>query len=164
MHFLHGDVDDCALARAGGAGRDGHELAEERALRAPHLALSHRRSGTCCAFVPGSAPLPWQRSHGSSSLQRDRLLHAGRDLLERELHGELDVAARALCPAGVRRAAPNRSPESAEAAEVAHEDAERFGEIDVVEPAAAAAAQPGFTVAIVRGALVADRAARRTPR
>ena len=55
--------------------------------------------------------------------------------------------------------------EAAQAAEVAHEDVERFGQIDVVEAEAAArAAEPGLAVAIVGRALLRDRAGPRTPR
>ncbi len=47
------------------------------------------------------------------------------------------------------------SAEPAHSAEVAHEDAERLGEIDVVEATAAATAQTRLAVAIVRRALLA---------
>ena len=73
-------------------------------------------------------------------LRVERLLHAGRDFLQRQLDGELDVASGAAVPLPTSAARPNRSPESAEGAEVAHEDAERFGEIDVMESTAAGGA------------------------
>ena len=49
---------------------------------------------------------------------------------------------------------PNSSLEAAEAAEVAHENAERLGEVDVMESAATAAAQSRLAVTIVRRALL----------
>src|SRR6185437_523033 len=139
-------------AVTGRAGRHGDELPEERALRAPHLAdartsRAHLRLRSW--FGPGAlAPIA-----RIEETDRDLLVDARRDVGEREWHSHLHVLAgtRTVAVAACRRA--EHLLQSAEPAEIPHEDPERLGEVDVVK-AAAAAAQAGFAVAIVRRALL----------
>ena len=138
--------------RAGGARRDADELAEEGALRAPHLAAA-AAGGADDGLRARLRALPLAPVARVEDLERHRLLDAGRHLGEGQLHGELEVRAGARAarlPAG----GAEQVAEAGEAAEVAHEDVERLGQVHVVEPAGAAAAQPGLTVAIVHRALV----------
>ena len=149
--------DDVALTRARRARRDAHELSEERPLCATHLARA--TTGVAAlrlrALLGARTLAPIARVE---QLRGERLLDAGRDFLERQLHGELHIAATpriARPPAATSAGRTEQVAQPAEAAEVAHEDAERFGEIHVMEAGAAGgAAQPRFTVAVVRGALV----------
>ena len=149
-HFLHGDATMRPSPRHVGHGATvtnwpKNDRCARRTSPLP-LHVAH-----VCGFEPGSAPLPSQRSHGSSSLRLIFFSTPRRDFRERERHRDLDVRAGARTTAA--RASAEQLLEAAEAAEVAHEDAERFGQIDVVE-AAAARPQPRFAIAIVRGALL----------
>ena len=104
-------------------------------------------------LVPGLAPLPSHVAQRSGALSSHGLLDARRHLGERELDRDPHV----LAPARVRPRPPaaEQRLEAADAAEVAHEDVERLGQIHVVEPeAAAGAAEPGLAVAVVGRALL----------
>ena len=90
---------------------------------------------------------------GIQELDRDRLLNAGRDFLKRQPERDADVRARARLRC--TRAATEQIVEAAHPAQIAHEDVERFREIDVMETAASSAPQSRFAVSIVSRALVA---------
>ena len=93
-------------------------------------------------------------------LDRERLLDAVRDLGERQVRDELDVGA------GARRlpAPAEEIAQAAEPPEVAHEDVERIGEIDVRPTAARRTPQSRLAVPVVQSRACRDRGARRTPR
>src|SRR5829696_2937179 len=143
-------LDDLAVAVAGRARSDRDELTEEGALRSTHLALSGTR-GALLGLAAWLRAAAMTAVAGVEHLERDLLLHTGRHLGEREWNGELHVGARARAT----RSLPSTEQilEAGEVSEVAHEDAERLGEIDVVI-AATAAAQPRLAVPVVRGALL----------
>ena len=103
--------------------------------------------------MPGLAPLPSHVAQRSGALNRTVFLTPGGHLGERQLDRHPDV----LAPARVRPRAPaaEQRLEAAHAAEVAHEDVERLGQVDVVEAEpAAGAAEARLAVAIVRRALL----------
>ena len=86
-------------------------------------------------------------------LERDLPIHTGLYLFERERHGDLGVRTRARTSALL--AAAKHVSDSAERAEIAHEDVERLRQIHMVKAGAAtAAAQPRLAVAIVGRALL----------
>ena len=139
------------LAGARGAWRDRDELAEERALRPPHLTGSttgaaRRRLGSRL----GAGPLTLVA--GLEHLERDGLLDTGGHFGQREWQRQLDVgaAARPGTPATSRGA-----EQVTESTEVAHEDVERVGQVHVfVGGLCSAAAQSGLPVSIERRALL----------
>ena len=145
-------LDDRAFALACRAWRDGHELAEERTLRTAHLAAAVARRA-CLRFrsrfrTAAGAPVARLEQLGV-----DLLFDAHRDFGECERDRHLDVRARAYAPAGAPAAEAEHFVQTRERAEVAHEDAERLGEIHVVE-ARSASAEPGFAVTVICRALL----------
>ena len=155
LTFGTGVTDHAALARAAGARRDRHELPEHRARGAPHLAGPATRlagDGVRRRLRPGSAA----RGAAVQGAQPHGLGGAARHLVERELQRDLQVLPPVALAAGPLAAA-EEGVEPAQSAEVAHEDVERLGEIEMREaepPSAGAAAHARHTVAIVGGALL----------
>ena len=80
----------------------------------------------------------------------DGLLGAERDVIERKPYGDADVLAPAFIPMGAPAAEDGLEP--SHATEIAHEDVESLGEVDVVE---SSAPRPDtcFAVPVVRGPL-----------
>src|SRR3989442_792518 len=152
--------DHRSLAAARGTGRDGDELPEHRARVAPHLpGAAARAAGRGPRALLGASALARraaiQRAH-AHGLRRPR-----GDFGQSELERHLQV--RPTVPVARALAAEDRV-EPAEAPEVAHEDVERLGQVEMREAEPALAAPPGarrrtapqarFTVAVVDGALV----------
>src|SRR5262245_332434 len=142
---------DLAFAVARRARRNRHELSEEGPLCAAHFA----------GPVARRAPLRLRARLGAAAvatvarienLDIDLLIDARGDFGQRERDRDLDVGAAARS-AAVARAAPEHLLEATEPAEVAHENAKRLRQIDVVE-SARAATQSGLAVTIVRRALL----------
>ena len=145
--------NDGPLARTRGARRDGEQLAEQRLRLAAHLASAPAGAAglRLRARLGAAAAARRARLEGADA---HRLRGAGGDLVEREPQGDLQVGP---APLVALRAfsAPEQGVEAAQVPEVAHEDAERFGEVEVREAEArAAAAQAGLAVAVVGGAFV----------
>ena len=149
-----GLADHRALARAARARRDGHELAEYRARRAPHLAGS-AAGGAGRGARPVLPAGPAARSAAVQGAQPHRLNGTFRDLVERQLQRDLQIlAALAVAPGALATAEEGIEP--SQPAEVAHEDVERLGEVEVreVEPSRCSAAHARHAVAVVGRALV----------
>ncbi len=148
---LAGLADHGAFAGTGGAWRHRDELPEHAAGRPANLATSAAgaagdRLGALlgAASIAGGAAL--------ETLDLDRPFDTQGDFGERQPDRDPDVLAPPLVRPGPP--APPKS-DSKPPAEVAHEDVERFAEIDVVEPeAAGAGAHAGLAVAIVGRALL----------
>src|SRR6185437_9827659 len=104
-------VDDRALPRAGGARGNAHELPEEGALGAAHFARAVARR----AALGRGARLGSRAFAAIEELERELLVDAGGDFLQRERHGDLDVGAAARAAA---LAAAEHVLEAAESAEV----------------------------------------------
>src|SRR5439155_1726953 len=118
-------------SRTARARRHGHELAEHGAGGAAYLArapagAAGRRAGPVRGARPPArgAPVQGAQAHG--------LRGAFRDLVERQLERDLQVLPPlAVAPAAL--AAAEEGVQSAQASEVAHEDVERLGEVEVRE-------------------------------
>ena len=85
-------LDDASLALAGGTGRNGDELPEERTLRATHFALA----GAGGTLLDSGARLRAAASTlvaGVEDAEAQLLLHPRGDLGEGERHGDLHVGA-----------------------------------------------------------------------
>src|SRR5438309_9525395 len=152
--------DHRSLAAARGTGRDGDELPEHRARVAPHLpGAAARAAGRGPRALLGARAAARraaiQRAH-AHGLRRPR-----GDFGQRELECHLQV--RPTVPVASALAAAEDRVEPAQAPEVAHEDVERLGQVEMREAEPALPAPPGarrtapqarFTVAVVDGALV----------
>src|SRR2546430_699189 len=149
-------ADHAALSRTARARRHGHELAEHGAGGAAYLArapagAAGRRAGPVRGARPPArgAPVQGAQPHG--------LRGTFRDLVERQLERDLQVLP-PLAVAPRALAAAEEGVQSAQAAEVAHENVERLGEVEVceAEPAARRArpAHARHAVPIVGGALL----------
>src|SRR3989441_5718555 len=115
-----GLTDHRALARAAGARRDRHELAEHRARGTPHLAGPATRLAGDRARRP-LRPRPAARGAAVQRAQPHRLGGAARHLVERELQRDLQVLPPVALAAGPPAAA-EEGVETPQAAEDAHED------------------------------------------
>src|SRR5204863_1626741 len=146
--------DDGALSSAGGARRDGEELTEERLRLTTHLPRAPAGPAGC-HVRPRLGAAPPARGARLERLDPHLLRRPGRDLVERQPQGDLQVRPTTDLPLLAPAAAEDRV-EATQVPEVAHEDVERFGEIEVreAEPARAPAPQPGLAVAIVGGPFV----------
>ena len=141
-----------AFSRARGTWGHGEELAEQRLHLAAHLpAAPAGAAGLRLRARFGAAAAA--RGAGLERLEADRLRRAGRDLVQREAQGDLQVRSATLLPLRAL-AAPKQRVEAAQVPEIAHEDTERFGEIEVREAGRPAAAQARLAVAVVGRALV----------
>src|SRR5439155_19219929 len=132
--LVAGQAHHRALARAARARRDRHELAEYRARRSPHLAGS-AAGGAGRGARPVLPAGPAARSAAVQGAQPHRLNGTFRDLVERQLQRDLQIlAALAVAPGALATAEEGIEP--SQPAEVAHEDVERLGEVEVreVEP------------------------------
>src|SRR5258705_191374 len=118
-------ADDGPLTRAGGTGRDGEELAEQRVRLA--AALSAPAAGAALHRLrAGLGPRP--RAFGAvlEALDADRLRRAAGDFGERELQPDLDVVSAAPIPElaapeeGLERSSPAAAAPAPDA-EVPHE-------------------------------------------
>src|SRR3989475_596823 len=153
--------DHRSLAAARGTGRNGDELPEHRARLAPHLpGAAARAAGRGPRALLGARSTARraavQRAHAHG------LRRPGGDLGQRELERPLQV--RPTVPVASALAAAEDRVDPAQAPEVAHEDVERLGQVEMREAEPALAAPPGarrrtapqarFTVAVVDGALV----------
>src|SRR5712691_1862039 len=153
--------DHRALAAASGTRRDGDELPEHRARGAPHLP---RASAAAAGRGPRAllGPRAAARRAAVEGAHAHGLRRPRGDLGQGELEGHLQV--RPTVPVASALAATEDRVEPAQAPEVAHEDVERLGQIEVgeVEPAPPTptgarrrtAPQARFAVAVVDGALI----------
>src|SRR2546426_2252682 len=119
------------LAPAGGTGRDGDELPEHRARVAPHLT-----GAAAGAAGHGLRPLLGARATTRPATIEGAHAHGlrgpGGDLGQGELEGHLQV--RATVPVASALAAAEDRIEPAQVPEVAHEDVERLGQVEMGEP------------------------------
>ena len=107
------------------------------------------------ALVPFLAPVPFAVLAGVQRLELDGAPHAGGHLGQRHLHGDADVLPAPGLALHARRAATEEGLESAEPAEIAHEDVQRLGQVHVVVlEAPAAAPEARLAVAVVGRALL----------
>src|SRR3989442_9797700 len=142
--------DDGPLPRARGARRDGEQLAEQRLRLAAHLAGAAAGAARP-RLRPRLGAAAAARRARLESADADRLRGAGGDLVQGEPQRHLQVGPTPLV-ALRSLAAPEQRIEAAQVPEIAHEDAERFGKVEVREAEARApAAQAGFAVAVVGG-------------
>src|SRR5437899_1343810 len=132
--------DHRSLAAARGTGRDGDELPEHRARLAPHLpGAAARAAGRGPRALLGARSTARraaiQRAH-AHGLRRPR-----GDFGQRELECHLQV--RPTVPVASALAAAEDRVEPAQAPEVAHEDVERLGQVEMREAEPALPAPPG---------------------
>ena len=139
-----------AVAPAPRAGRDVHELAEQRLLDPPDLSapLALRAN-----LLPGAAA-PAAGAARAPVLDAELLLHPARDLFQRELEPDLEIVALARHAPAAPRAAAEELVEPPLAAEVPHERAQRVGEIETAEVESRARARRlgGMSELVVPGA------------
>src|SRR6266550_643418 len=152
-------VDDGALTRARGTGRDGEELPEQRLRVMPHFAAaaagaaSHR-------LRAGLGPSPRAFGAGFEALDADRLGRAAGDFSERELQPDLDVVPappNAPMTAAKQTFKTSNPPTTLPATcqtKISHEDHERFGEVEVHRAEAAGTTRPRVTKAVIGRALL----------
>src|SRR5258705_4157820 len=146
---MAGVGDDRALAAARRTGRDAEELSEQRLDLAPHFS---RAAAGAAAHRLRSRLRAAARAFGTGleAFDAHRLGRAGGDFGECELQADLDVVSAAPIPSAVLAAedalegAATPALAAAEA-EVAHEDHERFGAIEVHGAEAAAPPAPATT-------------------
>src|SRR5581483_5359370 len=145
-------LDDTPFTMAGGTRGDRHELPEERALCTAHFAGAATGRARLCLRsglrTTAGAVIAW-----IEKLHCNLLIDAARHLGKRQRHSHLDVGA-GRRTAAARAAAAEQLFETAKPAEVPHEDAERFGEVDVMESAGAPAAKARFAIPVVRRPLL----------
>src|SRR3989441_7965879 len=126
-----GAVDDGALTGAGGTGRDGEELAEERLRLAAHFSGPAARAalhGLRARLGTAARAL----GTGLETLDAHRLGGAGGDFGKRELQAHLDVVPAApIAPLSAAEDALKASTTSTAETEIPHEDHKRFGQIEV---------------------------------
>src|SRR5688572_2434126 len=171
VHGDRRDVDDAAVAaalearllddRAGalalGARPDVDELAEQRRAHLAHAALAAAGGARRLAALLGATALAGLAGH--LALHLDRLLDAGGDLLERQLEPHAQVVAATHRPFAPAAAAEQVLEATAPAAaEVAHEGAQRVGQVEVVEADPAHAARHAGRRGLVAEAVVARAA------
>src|SRR2546422_4401526 len=147
--------DHHPLAAAGGTRRDGDELPEHGARLAPHLA-----GAAAAATGRGPRALLGTRAAARRATVERAHAHGLRrprgDVGQRELERHLEV--RSTVPVASTLAAAEDRVEPTQVPEVAHEDVERLGQIEMgeVEPGARGGTAPEarFAVAVVGRALV----------
>src|SRR3989442_729654 len=150
--------DHGPVARAARAGRHGEKLPEHRARRAPHLARPAARAARRGLRARRRARAA-ARGAAFQGPHFDGLGRPGRHLGERQLEADLQVLAAVMLAPGAL-AAPEQGVEPAQPAEVAHEDVERLGQVEVREPEvrrtppAPAAPHPARAVAVVQRPLL----------
>src|SRR5438034_16251 len=150
-----GVEDDGPFPGAAGAGRDRDELAEHGPGGASHLAAPAARAAGRRARARLRAGAAARRA-ALEGAHPDRLGGARGDLVERELESDLEILAAVAVPPRALAAA-EEGIEPAQPAKVAHEDVERFRQVEVAEPEAlarTATARPSLPVAVVEGALL----------
>src|SRR5438034_134771 len=145
--------DDGPLPRARGARGNGEQLAEQRLRLAAHFARTAAGAARGCLRPRLGAAAAARRARLEGA-DAHRLRGPGGDLVEGEPQGDLQVGPAPLIALRAL-AASEQGVEAAQVPEIAHEDAERFGEVEVREAEARPpAAQAGLSVAVVGSALV----------
>src|SRR5690348_12409546 len=149
---LAGLGDDSAFASTGRTGGNRNELAEHAASGSANFpaAVAGR---ACGGLSPGLRTASFARLTALQAFELDCLLCSEGNLGQGEPHGHPDVLTPAFFTPAPSSAEERFEP--AHGAEVAHEDVERFAEVDVVESiAAAGSAQTCLAVPVIHGPLL----------